>query len=228
MRAEGKALICFFRVGGEQCGGVFEEGAGEDFGGGIGVLKCDDALSVSGLEGGKHGIGGVQAQRMVELVEPAADGVADELEVADHSVLIKGVRFQDELHPAGMAVGKAAFVRMFRELVSILDFDGFADAEGHGVAGQRVDCPAGGLEFQDVRLEIFCYRSGRRDVRNSGVIMPLRDHAERFPGGLPERSRGLSASDPPGSMANCSAPWKGARKWGLDGSFWHPSGVLSA
>ena len=36
------------------------------------------------------------------------------------------------VHPAAVAVGKAALVRMLGKLVAILDFDGLADAVRHG------------------------------------------------------------------------------------------------
>ncbi len=122
-------------VGLEGEGGMLEDGAGEEFGGGVLIFEADDAVAVAGFEVVVGRVGCIHAEGVVEGIEPVADGVFDDFEVADHFVLVEFIGFEDEFDFPGVAVRELAFIGMLGEHVAVFDVDGFADAERHGEGG---------------------------------------------------------------------------------------------
>ena len=108
-----------------------EDRLGEDFGGRVLIFEADNPIAVATFKVGVGGIGRIYAEGVVESVHPGTDGVLDDLEIADHLVLVKRLSFQDELHFPGVAMGELAGIRVLGQHVSVLDIDGFADAIGH-------------------------------------------------------------------------------------------------
>ena len=70
---------------------------------------------------------------MIKSVEVFADEMFQQLEVTNHFAPVDFGRFEDAFHLSGMTVGKLTLLRMFAEHVSVLDFEDFANAKGHGV-----------------------------------------------------------------------------------------------
>ncbi len=99
----------------EGCLGVVVDGARHDFGGGVFVLKADDAVTVGFFEEVKLGVCGIHAEGVVVGFEEVTDHSADELEVEDHLSVVETVGFEDELDFAGVPVREAALVRVLGE-----------------------------------------------------------------------------------------------------------------
>lgn len=135
LRPEGETGVGASGVIEKGLGGMVEKGLGHKLGSGILVLKPNDAVSVKRLEGLVCPVGGVHAQGVVEGVEPLADGLFHDLEVANHLVFVEVVGLDNELHLAGVTVRELALVWVLREHVSVLDVKGLADSIGHGGRG---------------------------------------------------------------------------------------------
>ena len=110
---------------------MIEDRSGQQLGGRVLLVEADDPLAVARLEIRVSWIGGVHAEGVIKAVEPVADRLFDDLEIANHLVVVEVVGFQHELDLAGVAVGKPALIRVLSQHVAVLDLDGFADAVGH-------------------------------------------------------------------------------------------------
>jgi len=111
---------------------VVEECLCQHLGRGFGILKGNDSIPVGFFEGFKHRVLGVHAEGMVEGVQIVADGIFHDFEVADHAMGIEFIGLDNDFYLATVPVWKTALVRVVREHVPVFDFDGFADAKGHG------------------------------------------------------------------------------------------------
>lgn len=115
----------------EGFGGDIVESFCQDFGGGVLIREGDDSFAVGLPEGGEEGIRGVHAKGVVVGIDERGDGFLDDFEVADHRVGVEVIGFEEEVDFAAMAVGEAAVIRVIRKLVTVFDFDRFANPVRH-------------------------------------------------------------------------------------------------